>query len=186
LTGPAAGGHLLAVPPGGAPVAVDAFCGVPGAGATDAADPLDALVAVEVDFGDARQTFHAGPAAVAAFGLLDGLARLHARWGRLPLADLAAPAAALAREGVPLNAQQGYVATLLAPILALTPESRARWLPNGRLLGEGDVFRDPELGDTIERLGREGAAALRTGDLAAACVARVAGDGVALTAADLA
>ncbi|WP_210494109.1 gamma-glutamyltransferase [Patulibacter sp. SYSU D01012] len=186
LTGPAAGGHLLAVPPGGAPVAIDAFCAVPGAGARGDADPLDALVPVEVDFGDATQTFHAGSASVAAFGLFDGLARLHARWGRLPLADLAMPAAALAREGVALNAVQGYVAAILAPILALTPESRSRWLPGDRLLGEGDVFRDPELAETIERLGREGPGVLRDGDLAAACAARVAARGGALTPADLA
>ena len=193
LTGPAAGGHLLVVPPDGEPVAIDAFCRVPGRdprpGAEQRAaadDPLDALQAVEVDFGDAHQVFHAGPASVAAFGLPDGLERLHRRWGRLPLAHLAAPAAALARDGVVLNRQQAYVAALLAGILALTPESRAIWSPGGTLLREGEPFRAPELGDTIERLGRDGAAPLRDGDLAAACADWCAARGGTLTRADLA
>jgi gamma-glutamyltranspeptidase/glutathione hydrolase len=186
LTGPAAGGHLLAVPASGEAVAIDAFCAVPGRDApAGAGDPLDALRPVEVDFGGAHQVFHAGVASVAAFGLMDGLERLHARWGRLPLADLAAPAVAMAREGVALNAQQAYVAALLQGILGLTRESRALWFPHGRVLREGDVFRDPELGDTIERLGREGAAPLRDGDLAAACADWCTEHGGALTRADL-
>lgn len=193
LTGPAAGGHLLVVEPDGAALAVDAFCRVPGrdprgAAETDAAtvDPLDALQAVDVDFGDAHQVFHAGPASVAAFGLADGLQRVHARWGRVPFRDLAAPAAALAREGVALNHQQAYVAGLLRGILALTAESRATWMPRGGLLREGDVLRDPDLAGTIDRIGRDGAAALRDGDLATACAAWCAQHGGALTRADLA
>lgn len=193
LTGPAAGGHLLAAPADGPPVAIDAFCQVPGLepraaderGAAQV-DPLDALQAVDVDFGDAHQIFHAGPASVAAFGLMDGLERLHARWGRLPLADLAALAAAMAREGVVLNRQQAYVAGLLRGILALTPESRAVWSPGGTVLREGEAFRDPELAETIERLGREGARPLRDGDLAAACADWCAARGGTLTRADLA
>jgi gamma-glutamyltranspeptidase/glutathione hydrolase len=201
LTGPAAGGHLLAVPAptgsGGStdePLAIDAFCAVPGLTAAPAPgaepratpDPIDGLRAVDVDFGDAHQTFHVGAASVAAFGLIDGLVRLHRRWGRLPLADLAAPAVALARRGVALNRQQAYVATLLERILALTPDSRALWFRDGTLLREGDRFVAPELAATIERLGREGAEPLRTGDLAAACVATCAAGGGVLTARDLA
>ncbi|WP_026911422.1 gamma-glutamyltransferase [Patulibacter minatonensis] len=193
LTGPAAGGHLLAVPPDGPALAIDAFCQVPGRRPADAGerertarDPLDGLHAVEVDFGDAHQVFHVGGASVAAFGLLDGLVRLHERWGRLPLADLAAPAAAMAREGVVLNRQQAFVADLLHGILVSSPESAALWAPGDLLLREGDLLRDPELGDTIERLGAEGVAPLRDGDLAAACVDWAARHGGVLTRADLA
>ena len=47
---------------------------------------------------------------------------------------------------------------ILEPILASTPECAALFAPGGRLLGEGDPFRQPELGDALERLGGEGAA----------------------------
>jgi gamma-glutamyltranspeptidase/glutathione hydrolase len=196
LTGPAAGGHLLAVPGPGRPsesaLAIDAFCAVPGL--TDATggtspsgpDPIAALQAVDVDFGDAHQVFHVGGASVAAFGLTDGLVRLHRRWGRLPLADLAAPAVVLARRGVALNRQQAHVAGLLERILALTAASRALWFRDGVLLREGERFVAPELGDTIERLGRDGAEPLRTGDLAVACVDACGAAGGQLSARDLA
>jgi gamma-glutamyltranspeptidase/glutathione hydrolase len=53
-------------------------------------------------------------------------------------------------------------------------------------LREGEVFRSPELGDTIERFGREGAEPFYRGDIAAAAVQAVAEGGGTLTAEDLA
>jgi gamma-glutamyltranspeptidase/glutathione hydrolase len=107
------------------------------------------------------------------------------RWGSVPLADLAAEPAALARAGVPLTTQQAYVFEILEGILTSTPEAAALYAPQGRLLAAGDTFRSPELADTIERLGAEGAAPFYTGDLADAVVAWVAAGGGVLTAADL-
>ena len=51
---------------------------------------------------------------------------------------------------------------------------------------EGDVLADPELADTLERLGEEGAAPFYTGDIARAACERVAAGGGTLTEADLA
>jgi gamma-glutamyltranspeptidase/glutathione hydrolase len=107
------------------------------------------------------------------------------RWGSKDLAELTAPAAALARDGVVLNAQQAEVVHLLEAILRSTPEAAALYVPGGRLLGERDRFVCPELGDTIERLGREGAAPFYRGDIADAVVAAVAAGGGVLTADDL-
>jgi gamma-glutamyltranspeptidase/glutathione hydrolase len=103
----------------------------------------------------------------------------------MSLEELAAPAAALAREGVPVNRAQAFIAQILAGILVTTPESRAVFAPEGHVLREGDVFRSPELGDAIERLGREGAAPFYTGELAERVVAWVAEHGGTLTAEDL-
>ena len=66
----------------------------------------------------------------------------------MPLADLAAPAAAHARAGVPVNAQQAYIYSILERIV------------RERLLRQGEPFQDAELADTIERLGRRGRGAL--------------------------
>ncbi len=68
-----------------------------------------------------------------------------ARWGSVPLADLAAPAAALARDGVPLTAEQAYIFEILDGILCSTPEARAEFAPGGRPLREGEPFRSDEL-----------------------------------------
>ena len=67
-----------------------------------------------------------------------------------------------------------------------TTEAAAVYAPGGRLLREGDRFRDPDLADTIERFGAEGAAPFYTGDVAAAVVDEVRAQGGLLGAADLA
>src|SRR6185295_15552052 len=96
------------------------------------------------------------------------------------------PAAALARDGVPLNAAQAYIFEILEPILVNTPEASAVFAPAGRVLREGEPFRDPELAVTIERFGAEGAAPFYDGDIGAAIVDYLEARGGQLTRADLA
>lgn len=184
LSGPGAGGYMLVAGAGEAPELLDFFVSAPGHGAL-ASEPAE-LVPIEVDFaGDARQIFHVGAASCGAFGNPAGIDAAMRRWGSMDLADLAAPAAALAREGVVLNAQQAEVVHLLTAILTSTDEVTALFSPDGHLLGDGEIFRCPELGDTIERLGRDGAAPFYTGDIAAAIVDFVSAGGGLLTAEDL-
>jgi len=168
LSGPGAGGYLLVAGAGEAPTLLDFFVEAPGRGA-DVARRAD-LVPVDVSFGDAIQRFNAGPAAAGTYGTPAGLAAAAERFGTLPLADLAAPAAALARAGVPQAPAQAYVLEILGGILTLTPESSALFAPAGRLLRAGEPFVSPELADTIELLGREGAAPFYTGAVADAVV----------------
>jgi gamma-glutamyltranspeptidase/glutathione hydrolase len=180
LTGPGAGGYLLVAGAGVEPTLLDFFVAAPSDG------ERAPLVPVVVSFGDALQTFHVGAASCGVYGTTAGLEAAARRWGSVPLADLAAPAAAIARGGVALNASQGYVFEILEGILLSTPEAAAQFAPAGRALREGAIFRSPELGDTIERFGAEGAAPFYTGDLGAAAVAWVAEHGGTLTAGDLA
>ena len=86
------------------------------------------------------------------------------------MTELVGPAAQLARDGVELNAPQAYVIEILAGIVTSTPECAALFAPDGRVLRAGDVVRQPELADALERLGSEGAAPFFTGDIAAAIV----------------
>ncbi|MFL5829750.1 MAG: gamma-glutamyltransferase, partial [Solirubrobacteraceae bacterium] len=161
-----AGGYMLVVPPDRDPVLLDFFVEAPGRGA----DPgtRAELIPISVSFGDAIQIFNIGAASVGAFGLPLGLCEASERFGRLALGDLVGPAAALAREGVALNAQQAYVVKILGDIVTSTPESRALFAPSGQLVGEGETVRQPELADALERLGAEGADPFYSGDIAAA------------------
>ena len=184
LTGPGAGGYMLVAGAGEEPVLLDFFVAAPGYGAP--AQRRAPLVPVEVDFGgDARQVFHVGAASCGTFGNPAGIDAAMRRWGSQDLAELTAPAAALARDGVVLNAQQVEVVHLLGAILCTTPEGAALYAPGGRLLRSGEVFRSPELGDTIERLGAEGCDPFYTGDIADAVVDWVGAGGGVLTAEDL-
>ena len=100
-----------------------------------------------MSFGDAAQVFHIGPASCGVYGTPAGVCEAVRRWGTIPLEDLAAPAARLAREGVVLNAGQAYVAKILGDLLSSTPECAALWAPEGRILREGEVLRNDELGE---------------------------------------
>jgi gamma-glutamyltranspeptidase/glutathione hydrolase len=184
LTGPGAGGYMLVAEPGEEPVLLDFFVAAPGYGRDPQARAP--LVPVEVDFGgDATQIFHVGAASCGTYGNPAGIEAATRRWGSVALADLAAPAAALARDGVTVNAQQAEVIHLLEWILRTTPQCEAVYAPEGPLLEVGDLWRDQALGDTIERLGSEGAAPFYTGDIASAVVDWIAEHHGILSAQDL-
>jgi len=196
LTGLGAGGYMLVVRAGATPVLLDFFVEAPGrkaagAGTAAAVEPggvpavepggvaaveparvpaAGELVPVDVSFGDAVQTFHVGPASVGTYGFPAGVCEAQRRFGTIPLAELVAPAARLAREGVPLSPEQAYIVEILAPTVRSTPECAALFAPGGRLLGAGDRFRQPELGDALERLGHEGSEPFYTGEIGAAIV----------------
>ncbi len=164
LTGLGAGGHMIVVSDAET-VVLDFFVQAPRRAGDGSAAELEA---VDVSFGDAVQVFYIGPASCGIYGTPAGVCTASARWGTMPLPALAAPAAQLAREGVALNAQQAYIAKILTDLLCSTHECAALWSSGGRVLREGDVMRDPDLADAIERLGSEGAAPFYTGEIAAA------------------
>jgi gamma-glutamyltranspeptidase/glutathione hydrolase len=157
LTGPGGGGFFL-VHAGGETVVFDAFVAVPRAVAEGE------LLALAVDFdGDTQQVFHTGPAAVGVPGTALGLEAAWERFGSLPWAELAAPAAALARDGVDLTPAQGYLHKILDALLRHSPEGDAFY--GGRMLRAGEVFRLPDLADTIDRIAEGGARVLYEGEL---------------------
>jgi len=184
LTGLGAGGYMLVVEPGKEPVLLDFFVEAPGRGA-DVAERAE-LVPISVSFGDAIQVFNIGPASVGTYGMAAGVCEASSRFGRMPLGELVRPAVRLARGGVELNRPQAYVIEILEGIVTSTPECAALFAPDGRVARSGDVVRQPELADALERLGSEGAAPFFTGDIAAAIVDWLAGRGGIVTAEDLA
>jgi gamma-glutamyltranspeptidase/glutathione hydrolase len=183
LTGLGAGGYMLVAGGGREPSLLDFFVQAP---SRPEEGPGAALLAIDVSFGDADQVFYVGPASCGVYGAPAGVCEAARRWGSMPLEVLAAPAARLAREGVVLNAQQAYIAKILTDLLTSTPECAALWAPDGRVLAEGEVLRNAELGDALARLGQDGAEPFYRGDLARAVCAWLAERGGTLTRADLA
>lgn len=183
LTGLGAGGYML-VHESSASELLDFFVAVPG---SDGAARSSELVPIGVHFTpESSQTFHVGAASCGVPGLPAGLEQALRRFGTVPLAELAAPAARLAREGVVLNGEQAYFIAILEPILTHYEESREIYAPGGNLLAEGDLFRFPELGDALEWLGAEGAEPFYRGEIAQAISSWVLERGGTLAAADLA
>jgi gamma-glutamyltranspeptidase/glutathione hydrolase len=157
LTGPAAGGFMMACPVGRSPVLLDFFVVAPGLGPSGRRLDPDELGTFVVPFGGAEQAFHHGPASVAVPGMTAGLLEAHSRWCRLPLADLVAPAARAAREGVVVTAEVAFVHEILTDMFTFTPECAAIYAPDGRMLGEGETLRNPDLADTLELIAAGGA-----------------------------
>jgi gamma-glutamyltranspeptidase/glutathione hydrolase len=183
LTGLGAGGYMLVVAPGQAPTLLDFFVEAPGRGSEPAR--AGSLLPVRVSFGDAVQTFYIGAPSVGTFGMPAGVCEAARRFGRVPLEQLVAPAAGLARDGVELNSQQAYIVEILDATVNSTAEAAALFAPGGRLLRAGDRLRQPELADALERLGAEGARPFYEGDVAAAIVDWLADRGGLVSAADL-
>jgi len=182
LTGLGAGGHMLVAGAGVEPTLLDFFVEAP----TRVGDGSEAeLLGVGVSFGDAEQVFHIGPASCGVYGVPAGVCEAARRWGTVPLEQLAAPAAALAHEGVVLNAGQAYVAEILVELLTSTPECAALWAPGGRLLREGELLRNPELGDVLMRLAREGEEPFYRGDIATTVCDWLSARGGSLRRSDL-
>lgn len=163
LTGLGAGGYMMVAGGGREPALLDFFVEAP-VRARDGS--VAELEAVDVSFGDAVQVFYIGPASCGVYGAPAGVCEAAARWGTIDLAELAAPAAKLARDGVVLNAGQAYIVEILAELLQSTPECAALWAPQGRVLREGERLCNPELGDALVRLGEDGAKPFYSGDIA--------------------
>jgi gamma-glutamyltranspeptidase/glutathione hydrolase len=183
LTGLGAGGYMLVAGGELKPTLLDFFVQAPRRLGDGTEVELDG---VGVSFGDAEQIFYIGPASCGVYGTPAGVCEALRRWGTVPLEELAGPAARVAREGVVLNAGQAYVAEILGDLLTSTPECAALWAPGGELLREGGVLRNPELGDALLRLGRDGAEPFYRGDIAAAVCSWLQQRGGSLRARDLA
>jgi len=183
LTGFGAGGFMM-VSRGEETVLVDFFVAAPG---RDGAERGAELVPVPVHFdAETIQTFYVGPASCGVPGTAAGLELALRRFGSASLADLVGAGVRLAREGAPVNAEQGYILEILWPIHERLAETRELYAPRGRPLGEGDTFRFPALAEALERYGAEGAEPFYRGELAAVLSSYVTEHGGALGPTDLA
>ena len=107
-----------------------------------------------------------GPLSVSVPGCADGWCELHERYGKLPLADVLGPAVQYAREGAPIPELIAWYWERSARVLGRYPGFADTFLPAGRAPRKGELFRNPGLADTLERLGAEGRDAFYGGEVA--------------------
>ncbi|HEV2858972.1 MAG TPA: gamma-glutamyltransferase [Solirubrobacterales bacterium] len=183
LTGFGAGGHMM-VHGAGETTLIDFFVAAPG---LDGIERSAELAPVPVRFdAETTQTFYVGPASCGVPGTAAGLAHALERFGTMPLGALVGPGIRLAREGAPINPQQAYILEILGPIHEHMPQARELYAPQGRRLGEGDVFRFPELAEALERFAAEGAELFYRGEIATRISDFVVGNGGTIGPGDLA
>jgi gamma-glutamyltranspeptidase/glutathione hydrolase len=118
-------------------------------------------------------------------GEIAGLYDLHARWGKLAMADDVKAAADVAGNGFPLSAHMARALEWNEAWLRKTPEY-AFLAPGGALLPLGQTAKNPALAATLERIAAEGKAAFYEGAIAADILDTARAGGSRLTAKDLA
>ncbi|GAB1407021.1 gamma-glutamyltransferase [Thermomonas brevis] len=104
-----------------------------------------------------------GPWSAGIPGLPAALVHVAEKYGRLPLRDSLAPAIRVARDGFPVYGRfaRGYAQR--SAVMERYPGTREVFLRNGRAPREGDIFRQPELAGTLERLAKNGHAGFYRG-----------------------
>ena len=131
-----------------------------------------------------------GPLSFAVPSAVAGYAHMHAAWGSLPLADVVAPALALARRGLPADWFTTLKVANSAAVLRLYPSSAAIFLPNdlppiAPYQGAPGFLPLAKLAGTLERLARAGLRDFYEGDVAASVAADIAALGGVLDVDDL-
>lgn len=125
--------------------------------------------------------------AVLVPGAIRGLADLHARFGRLPWADLWAPAIYFARVGFPMyNLYWGNLDRRKDVLLGVDRGGREAYLPTGEMPPREGRYQQLVLAGTLERIAAEGADYCYTGAWAEQLVAAVRAADGRMTMADLA
>ncbi len=110
-----------------------------------------------------KQLPSSGPLSWSVPGCISGWELLLKRYAKLSLARILEPTIAAAREGFP-------VAPVTASVWGINPQKEPflakTFLPEGKPIQFGDIFKSPDLARVYEILGRDGAAAFYQGEIA--------------------
>lgn len=126
--------------------------------------------------------------AVTVPGAVAGWVALSERYGRLPFADLMAPAIEIAERGyaVPVLVQSKWKMASEVADLVSQPGFAQAFLPHGRAPEVGELFRFPDAARTLRLIGETRGEAFYRGEVAAAVEAFARETGGSLRAADFA
>jgi|HigsolmetaAR201D_1030396.scaffolds.fasta_scaffold01640_6 gamma-glutamyltranspeptidase/glutathione hydrolase len=94
-----------------------------------------------------------GYLAIGVPGSVKGLVHAQQKFGKLSLKQVMAPAIRLAKEGFPLSWQEARALTNDRG-LARFPDSRRIFQNDGKGWKQGDIFKQPELARTLERIAK--------------------------------
>ncbi len=135
-----------------------------------------------IDGGRMPQT---GPHTVTVPGTVDGWSALLARHGSRPLRAVLEPAISLAREGFPVSEMMARGWQRATDNVRATAETFAAFTVDGRAPRAGEVFRNPDFADTLERIASNGRDEFYRGETATRIVRAVRSLGGTLALDDL-
>lgn len=141
----------------------------------------------KIDFND---KFNAGePSGRTALvgGFMKGLEEAHARYGKLPFAELFKPAIHLAEEGFVMSEATANMFARRDDVIRRLPETKATLVKaDGSGYKAGDLFKQPALAGTLRKIAQEGSDYMYTGAWAKKAIEAIQADGGKMTEKDLA
>jgi len=112
-----------------------------------------------------------GPLPVSVPGCVDGWFELHARFGKLPMRRVLAPAIGYARDGFPMTELIAYYWDRSVPLLSPYPGFKEQFTLDGHAPRKGEIWKNPNLARTLEQIASGGRDAFYRG-----AIARTIGD----------
>lgn len=97
-----------------------------------------------------------GPLPVSVPGAVDGWFELHKKFGKLPMTEILSPAIKYAREGFPVSELISYYWQRNVQSLRRFPGFEEIFMKNGRGPAKGEIWTNPFLANTYEKIAREG------------------------------
>ncbi|MGB0132507.1 gamma-glutamyltransferase [Dokdonella sp.] len=107
-----------------------------------------------------------GPLPVTTPGTVDGWFALHDRFGKLPMKSVLAPAIGYAREGFPMTELIAWYWDRSVPRLSKFPGFTEQFTIDGRAPAKGQIWKNPNLANTLEALAKGGRDAFYKGAIA--------------------
>ena len=107
-----------------------------------------------------------GPLPVTVPGCVDAWFELHKKFGSMPMNKLLENAVSYARNGFPVHAELAALLPRIPALYSNFPNVVQHYSLNGKLPQEGDIFKNPNLANTLERIGKEGRDVFYKGDMA--------------------
>lgn len=107
-----------------------------------------------------------GPLPVSVPGTVDAWFALHARFGKRPMAENLAPTIAYARNGHPVHEVIAHYWERSVPRLSPFPGFVEQFTIDGRAPRKGQMWRNPNLANTLEAIARGGRDAFYKGEIA--------------------
>jgi gamma-glutamyltranspeptidase/glutathione hydrolase len=119
-------------------------------------------------------------------GFFAGIQAAHNRFGKLPLERVFEPAIAIAEDGEPVKPVLQWWISTKKSVLSRYPETKKIFTnKDGKFLKTGDLFRQPELAQTLRRVASQGAAYIYEGDWARKFVDTIQREGGKITLDDM-
>ena len=107
-----------------------------------------------------------GPLPVSVPGAVDGWFELHDRFGRLPMKEILQPTIDYARNGHPVHETIAFYWALSVDRLKQYPGFLEQMSIDGRAPAKGEMWKNPNLANTLERIANEGRDVFYKGDIA--------------------